>query len=100
MKKRWVLGSNGNDVAYGETGNGVLDGGAGNDRLVGMGGNDVLMGGEGGGFLQGDLDGLLASQYTSNDRLDGGGHGRIGDHALQDVLWYGAANDPAWRTAA
>lgn len=71
-----IYGNGGHDEIQGRGGNDSLDGGEGDDRLFGETGNDILDGGEGSDTLDGGAD---------NDRLDGG--------AGNDVLRGGEGDD-------
>jgi len=63
-----AIGSNFNDVIFGDSGNNVLRGGNGSDVLVGGGGDDILMGGSGG--MNNQLQGGTGNDWYILDAFD------------------------------
>ena len=63
-----AIGSNFNDVMYGDGGNNVLMGAGGSDVLAGFGGDDILMGGSGG--MNNQLFGGTGNDWYVLDAFD------------------------------
>ena len=63
-----LVGSNFNDVLFGDAGNNRLDGGIGTDSLLGFGGDDFLTGGSGGG--NNELQGGTGNDWYLLDAFD------------------------------
>ncbi|MCS6627121.1 hypothetical protein N0B44_29830 [Roseibacterium beibuensis] len=63
-----AIGSNFNDVMFGDGGNNLIQGGNGSDVLLGMGGDDILMGGSGG--VNNQLQGGAGNDWYILDAFD------------------------------
>ncbi|MCS6627355.1 M10 family metallopeptidase C-terminal domain-containing protein [Roseibacterium beibuensis] len=63
-----AIGSNFNDVMFGDGGNNLIQGGNGSDVLLGMGGDDILMGGSGG--VNNQLQGGTGNDWYILDAFD------------------------------
>ena len=77
-----AIGSEFNDVLFGDTGNNMLDGRGGDDQLYGFTGNDELRGGDGNDILRGSVS-TVAPVQGPNEIPDPGA----------DVLFGGKGND-------
>ena len=80
-----AIGTDWNDIIYGEKGINTLYGLSGNDEIQGLGGNDLLIGGSGNDTLYGQ---------NGNDELQGGsGNDELQGGAGDDVSYGGIGND-------
>jgi hypothetical protein len=67
-----IFGNGGNDTVFAGKGNDLVDGGNGNDTLFGEKGNDALVGGAGNDELNGGSGNDFLVGGAGNDELDGG----------------------------
>lgn len=67
-----VIGSPGNDLAYGNEGEDILSGDLGNDSLFGGKGKDALYGEDGNDYLSGGQDADILLGFEGNDIVLGG----------------------------
>jgi len=82
-----VIGTDDNDVIFGNKGNDLIDGGAGDDKLVGNRDSDILLGGEGNDKLYGGNNDDVLYGGPGNDLINGG-------NGSNDVAIYeGSIND-------
>jgi Ca2+-binding RTX toxin-like protein len=84
-----VIGSQGNDVIWGNGAANVLDGRGGNDEIRGQGGDDRLLGGDGNDKLFGGSGRDTYFGQAGNDTLDAGNESAT----EADEFWGGSGTD-------